>query len=92
MSPHPWGLVDGIGNVSEWCEDWHGSHPDAAVVDPTGPESGSERVFRGGSWGDHAGYCRVAARGGYSPRFRDFHLGFRLPADLDGDWWLECGH
>ena len=80
VSPHPWGLVDVIGNMWEWCGDWYAAYPDVEAVDPVGPESGSDRVFRGGSWYSSARYCRAAYRGGYSPDFRNYYLGFRLAA------------
>jgi formylglycine-generating enzyme required for sulfatase activity len=34
-------------------------------------------VCRGGSWGNGAGYCRVAIRGNILPGYRDSSLGFR---------------
>jgi len=39
---------------------------------------GSGRVVRGGCWGDDARYCRSAIRGGHSPDYRSYDLGFRL--------------
>ena len=72
-----WGLHDMLGNVWEWCSDWHGRYSNESVIDPIGPSSGSLRVSRGGSWDNGAGFLRSAYRCGFDPGDRDCELGFR---------------
>jgi formylglycine-generating enzyme required for sulfatase activity len=78
LEPNGWGLHDMHGNVCEWCSDRHGEYPKGAISDPTGPKEGSDRVYRGGCWGNDAAYCRSANRGRCSPDDRFITLGFRL--------------
>jgi formylglycine-generating enzyme required for sulfatase activity len=80
--PNVWGLYDMYGNVWEWCSDWYGTYPNSAVTDPVGPDTGSSRVLRGGSWVNSAGYCRSAVRNSLSPGYRSSNYGFRLAFSL----------
>jgi formylglycine-generating enzyme required for sulfatase activity len=72
-----WGLRDMHGNVYEWCWDWYGSY-EVAATDPTGPESGTDRVQRGGSHFVYAMSCRSASRYYDSPSAGSGDCGFRL--------------
>ena len=59
-----WGLYDMHGNVQEWCLDWYEeNYPTSAVTDPQGPNSGSDRICRGGDWSQLAYSCCSANRG-----------------------------
>jgi len=60
-------LYDMLGNVWEWCWDWYGAYPSGLVKDPIGPESGSPRVNRGGSWGSVAENAAASNRSSWAP-------------------------
>ena len=72
-----YGLYDMSGNVWEWCWDWYGSYAGEDATDPTGAESGTNRIIRGG-WYSGVSICRASNRGYTSPDGRGGGLGFRL--------------
>jgi len=73
-----WGIYDMHGHVWEWVRDWYGFYSKEPQHNPSGPESGSDRVNRGGSWNRDADGCRSAYRFWFDPGDRSNVLGFRL--------------
>ncbi|MEI7832934.1 MAG: SUMF1/EgtB/PvdO family nonheme iron enzyme [bacterium] len=76
------GAQDMAGNVWQWCGDWYGEYSFTAVNNPTGPDLGTNRTMRSGSWGEDSG-MRCAMRYSYDPAsYIDSGVGFRCAITL----------
>jgi formylglycine-generating enzyme required for sulfatase activity len=79
--PNGFGLHDTHGNVWELCEDVYDERfyekPEARGTDPMATSGSVHHVIRGGYWGDGAGCCRSADRGGFLPASSGAGIGFR---------------
>ena len=76
--PNELGIYDMSGNVWEWCSDRYDVYYSYTQTNPTGPSSGSYRVFRGGSWDVDSQHCRVSYRNFYSTDNGLIFIGLRL--------------
>lgn len=75
----PYGVMDGAGNVLEWVGDWYfeTEYKDGERTNPRGPEFGTYRVMRGGSYITSGADVRITSRSKIVPDFRDETIGFR---------------
>lgn len=78
FSPNRWGLYNMHGNVGEWVWDYYGAYETQEQTDPTGAETGTLRVYRGGGWNDFAKNMRSAYRATLAEDKGSFNIGIRL--------------
>ena len=78
--PNAWHLFDMAGNVREWCLDWYSdvAYENDAESHPSGPETGTLRVIRGGSFMDLDDFFRASFRGSMQPQQVLGNQGFRV--------------
>jgi formylglycine-generating enzyme required for sulfatase activity len=81
--PNAYGLYDLCENVHEWCSDWYDAdfYRVSPERNPRGPESGTRRASRGGSWRHQIKISRCAARSSIPPEFQYADYGFRIACD-----------
>lgn len=77
-APNELRIYDLSGNVWEWCSDWFAEYSHKHETNPTGPDTGTGKVCRGGSWNSDSKCCEVGYRNYGGVLKRDGAYGFRL--------------
>lgn len=78
-----YGILDMAGNVHEWVADWFAPYASEYQTNPTGPDSGQDKIMRGGSWGDDPDHVRSDVRSPINPDNWLNFIGFRCARSLD---------
>lgn len=83
LLPNEYSLYDMAGNVEEWINDWYDSYPSKSVENYAGPETGTYRCVRGGSWSDVVKNIAPDVRNKLDPMTATATLGFRVVYSMD---------
>ncbi len=77
--PNPLGIYDMSANVDEWVLDWYAEdyYQHSPEKNPKGPETGTKKVVRGGSYRESPGGSTVYSRKALKPETRVYIQGFR---------------
>ena len=74
----PYGVLDMVGNVWEWCQSKYKPYPYRAEDGREELTGGGTRVLRGASFYYNRGFARCACRNNDHPDFRYYFIGFRV--------------
>jgi len=87
--PNELGLYDMTGNVSEWCQDIYGAYQLSTTPNPQGPDTGSYRIVRGGSYDECEANSHLSVRHWYAPETTAGYIGFRVALTLPDDPMMQ---
>lgn len=79
------GIYNMAGNVWEWVSDWYSDnyYRSSPQDNPQGPDTGTKKVLRGGSWKDNYAEIRSVNREAQNPYYSSNAVGFRCAKDAN---------